>query len=359
MNSSANLNIKTDELNTRDNIKPGRLYDVVFIRAFAIVLVVAFHAYAKLYADHFLDMKAVYHDMYFNTNQLALKFRMPLFIFISGYLFSYLESVKGKYATFSGLLKNKFQRLIIPYFIFAIIYMLTTRSFNFEKLLSGDFTHLWFITMLFWCFIFTRLSSLVPYSKCIYYKVTMLFLSFALLFVPSFLPSIIGLSNSTLWFFWFYLGYFVLPYRELLYELIDKKYRWAILLVIGLLGTAYTVYYVKTDIVRTLGGQLGHLAIVLLVWYAVNRLIRNHPGKWLEGKFFKELNRTSYGIYVLHNWLQLFMISGTAKHIFHLNEIAQNHTVLFPLSFFLLSLLFSYIGSVMILKTKVGRFLIG
>lgn len=342
------------------NNRKGKLYDVVLIRSFAIVLVVAFHAYGMMYANHFPKVCNMYHDMYYNINQLALKFRMPLFIFISGYLFSYLESVKGKYSTFGILLKNKFKRLIIPYFVFAIVYMLTTKSFAWESLLSGGVAHLWFIAMLFWCFILTRLLSLCNLFRFRNFRIIVLLLSFLLLFCPEIHPRILAFQVLPMWYFWFYLGYLLLPYRERVYSMLCKNK--IILLCLGLiwiLGTYYTIVFVKTDDYRTVIGELGYLSIVLLVWFVVNWCVSNYSGKWLESSVFKQLNRTSYGIFVLHNWLQLFMISKTSQHLFHLDSLAQNHVILFPLCFFLSSLFLSYLGTIMILKTRAGRFLIG
>ena len=336
----------------------GKLYDVVLIRSLAIILVVAFHAYGMMYApSHFPNVKTIYHDLYYNVNDLALKFRMPLFIFISGYLFSYLEKVKGKYPTFRALFDNKFKRLIIPYFVFAIVYMLTTDSFSLEKLFAGETAHLWFITMLFWCFIFTRLLSYVPYKDHLLFKFSLLFLFFYFLFPTRiFLPRFMGLYYLTKWYFWFYLGYVVLPYREHLFKLLSCSFSRILLLLLGGWGIYYSI---KTGEFKVIYAQVGYLSIVLLIWSLINYIILKYPGKWLESGVFKELNRTSYGIFVLHNWLQLFMISKTAQNLLHLDVLAENYVVLFPLCFFLLSLFLSYMGTVLMLKTRVGRFLIG
>jgi fucose 4-O-acetylase-like acetyltransferase len=43
---------------------------------------------------------------------------MPLFTCLSGYLFAHLyESKKDSYTTFRGILKNKFNRLVVPFLI--------------------------------------------------------------------------------------------------------------------------------------------------------------------------------------------------------------------------------------------------
>lgn len=41
-----------------------------------------------------------------------------MFIFISGFLFSFLHYKKHKYPKFIDLFTNKFKRLLIPYWVF-------------------------------------------------------------------------------------------------------------------------------------------------------------------------------------------------------------------------------------------------
>ena len=342
-----------------NNQTKEKLYDVVIIRSFAIIMVVAFHAYGMMYADHFPETKDIYYHLYYNVNQLILKFRMPLFIFISGFLFSYLEKERGKYPTFWALLKNKFKRLIIPFWIFCFIFMITTNSFSIDHLWIGSWGHLWFITMLFWCFMFTRLQSFLPFSKTLSWKVLLLIISFFLMQTKPLLPSIVGLQFLTPWFFGFYLGWIVSPNRNLVYKMLSNKVLLILLIAIYIYGVSYTVMYIKTDNVRTIWSESANVAMVFLIWYFVNFFIRKYSTKWAESKIFNELNKCSYGIFVLHNWIQPYMISSTAQRLFPLERWAAEHTILFPFCFFATSFCISFVITKALLRTKVGRFLIG
>ena len=294
-----------------------KLYDVVIIRSFAIIMVVFFHAYGMMYWGHFPNSQDVYEGLYYGINQYVLNFRMPLFIFISGYLFSYLERERGKYPTLRSLVNNKFQRLIIPYFVFATLYMLSNHCFDVKELLLGGCAHLWFITMLFWCFVIVRLVSKILHNDRLSTNLIVLALSFILSFHDLNISIIMGLSSSLRWLFWFYLGYVLSPYRDSLYAFMDKRrYIPVACFSIYIIELLYTFGNVETADARSpYLMRVAHLAIVLFIWYFVNWLIRQHPGKWMENRVFKELNKTSYGIYVLHYWLQPFIISTTAKRL--------------------------------------------
>lgn len=338
-----------------------KLYDVVVIRSIAIVMVVAFHAYGMTYWDgHFPDMAERYKDLYYAINHFVLNFRMPLFVFISGLLFSFLEREKGKYPTFGALLKNKTKRLIIPYLIFATIYMLTTgMGFSLKILLSGWLAHLWFIATLFWCFISTRLFCLIPYSHTVTFKAILLAMSFVLLFFDLPIIGFMGIQALPEWFFWFYLGYVISPNRDRLYNYLDRRKAWLfIFLAIYSLELVYTITSVESEEERSGFAYFAQVSIVLSIWYITNRVIRNSSKEWYKHAIFKELNKTSYGIYVLHYWILVLIVSPTAKQILHLNDLA-NHLFLFPFFLFLVTLAASYLGAKALLRTRAGRLLIG
>lgn len=337
-----------------------KLYDVVIIRSLAIVMVVAYHAYGMMYWGNFPELTEHYTNMYYGVNQYALNFRMPLFVFISGYLFSYLEGEKRKYLTLGELVKNKLHRLIIPYVVFSLFYMVTQQNFHLIRLFEGDFSHLWFITMLFWCFVTTGLIRSFPYSKDIKLRLGLLAASFVLLFVDWNIPKILGIQSLPVWFFWFYLGYVVSPYREQVYVFVSKhKYLLLISLIVYAVELVYTMEHAATIEQRTGWDKLAHLGIVLFVWYGVNWLIRTFPGNWVDNKVFSELNKTSYGIYVIHYWFFPFLVCATAKRLLPIDALAAEYTILFPLLYFIFSLGLAYVMTKLLLKTKMGRFLIG
>ncbi len=88
-------------------------------------------------------------------------FHMPLFFMLSGALYTYSQKVNS----FNELVKNKVKRLIIPYYLVGIIYMFPIKrlsgfytSENYVEALEGfllgnNSAHLWFLLVLFWCFV--------------------------------------------------------------------------------------------------------------------------------------------------------------------------------------------------------------
>lgn len=191
----------------------GKLYDVIVLRFVAIIIVVAFHAYGMMYADtHFPVLKHIYYRLYFTWNQCVIvNVAMPMFVFVSGYLFAFLWR-KGKYQNFWELVKNKAKRVLLPYFIFGLVMMATTNNFHPLTLLYGNYWHLWFLPMLFWCFIVAYFLN--KYFVSLQSQVIIACVSFVLsLFFP-FFPKILGFQYITRWFCWFYLGIIIYNYKD-------------------------------------------------------------------------------------------------------------------------------------------------
>ena len=176
---------------------------------------------------------------------------------------------------------------------------------------------------------------------------------FVLSLFPNFIPRILGLHNTTIWFCWFYLGIIIYNYRDKLIVGIAKFRLEYILLIAYLAITIYKpteygdIYWYNV---------IAQICIVIVLWYWVNKI------DWHKIKIMQvivSISNCSYGIYIFHNWIQMYLISRTAQRLFPLERWAAEHTILFPLCFFLLSLGVSYVLTRLLLKTRIGRFLIG
>lgn len=129
------------------------LNEVTWLRVYAIISLVLWHSYCA-YTSWGLASSSLndYYKMFFKfATPIA---NMPLFTFLSGYLFCYLHVYCGKYKEFKGFVQNKARRLLIPYFVLGFcINMTQIGRMHPIDLLWGLPNHLWYCIMLFWCFI--------------------------------------------------------------------------------------------------------------------------------------------------------------------------------------------------------------
>lgn len=328
-----------------------RLDDISILRVLCIFVVVFFHCYGMMYANHFPETVSVYESLYFIPNQcIFINIAMPMFVFVSGYLFEYLL-LRGKYPTWGNLLQKKGIRILLPYFVFGLFFMTTTGNWHPLRLLNGGYWHLWFLPMLFWCFI---VGYGIFKMRCtIWLNLILLAITFSTSLMPKFIPMWFGLHNITIWFYWFYLGMLSYKYRDTLSSYLGK-YKLSVLLLIT--SIAIIVLFPVEYGDSTWYGNLAVTCIIVLISCLMSAI------DWSKYKVtlpIVKFSTYSFGIYIWHNWVALMLISNTSKQIFGLPELAANHVILFPLCFSLITLAISWGLSWAMMKTKVGRFLIG
>lgn len=328
-----------------------RLDDIAVLRVLCIFVVVFFHCYGMMYANHFPETVSVYESLYFIPNQcIFINVAMPLFVLISGYLFEFLLKNR-KYSTWWNLLRKKGLRILLPYFCFGLIFMATTGNWHPLSLFDGGYWHLWFLPMLFWCFI----VGYVVYKANVKFAIEtiLLLIAFCGKFIPLFIPSLLGLQFIKSWFYWFYLGMLCYKYRDTLSSYLGK-YKLSIFLLI--LAIAIIVLFPVEYGDSTWYGNLAVTCCVVSLSCLMSGI------DWSKYKVTSPIvkfSAYSFGIYIWHNWVALILISKTSQRLFGLPEMAANHVILFPLCFSLITLAISWGLSWAMMKTKVGRFLIG
>lgn len=298
--------------------------------------------------------------IYYNINSICLWFHMPIFIFISGYLFSYLYTQKHKYRVFfgkNGFLLNKFKRLILPYGIFSLIFSMSVGTLPMRSILSGEYSHLWFLTMLFWCFILVY----ILYRAHVHESILLSFILLTVFFISMFLPyhpiRFLGFHYLPRWFFWFWLGCTIFHSRHKLFFIFRKikaNFLFPVLYLLCMYLQIKTVGDYDRDVIRYYA-EIGFLFAVLWIWFTVNTCIERLGTSWTQHRIIRELSSCSFGIYIFHNWLEPFMISTTAKSFFPLEMLARDHVILFPFLFALLALILSYMFTKLLIATKIGK----
>ena len=197
--------------------KLPQLQSVAILRAFAILAVVLNHCYSpffKAWDWYPCELSSQYSFIF----DYVLAGRMPLFFFISGYLFSHLVIDRGKYTSFKGFLENKLKRLLLPCVIFIGIMSLTLQEDFLHQLFFYGF-HLWFLKVLFVCFIVCWLCN--RYVKNTKAEVAVWMLSFLMMAGP--MIQFWALGQFFKKFVFFYTGYLIYKHRARFPLLFNKK----------------------------------------------------------------------------------------------------------------------------------------
>ena len=186
------------------------LNDVVIIRLVLIVLLVLYHAFA-IYNGAWVMPDGIHEvKTYWWIASFSYSFMLEAFVFISGLVFGFQVRNKygGKVSAENGIVK-KAKRLLIPSIVFSIIYVL---CFGMSSDISwgglvyniiGGVGHMWFLPMLFWCFVGIYLIEKLKGPIKVALILSVIMSIFSLTDLP------LRLSSSAYYFLFFYLGYLI------------------------------------------------------------------------------------------------------------------------------------------------------
>lgn len=196
---------------------------ITIIRTIAVILVVFIQHSLGPYGNswNYVDnipnhCKIIYGIISTIFNNIS----MPLLIFISGYLYQSLYKEKNKYKNYSKLIFTKIKRLIIPAYLFGMIFLFTLSPYseNILQDITNGYAHLWYLPALFWCFVFAPLFSKIKNNKL---SIILLFICFIFIYIP--LPNILGINHFHIYFFYFLLGITIAQYKNIFMDLLLNK----------------------------------------------------------------------------------------------------------------------------------------
>lgn len=341
-----------------------RLDEIVLLRPIAILLVVFYHSFAiydgKWSLPNGVDPSITYDWI----ADFAYSFMLPLFVLISGYLFSYQLFERNKVTSFKGLVISKFRRLLVPCYVFGILYLVIIdhpeiydiKSFALcvIDLLSGA-GHLWFLPMLFWCFVAVYIMNCIGLNTKY-----MLLVSMIIYFIgPKTIP--LGLGYTCWYLVYFVLGVLFRKRNECLSNvsrtgmmLTIVSYLISFVSINLLLNNYYLlfgdipytkiIHYLLFKTGTLMYGTLGCLMAYLIAINVVNKLTKiPSVVVWLDS--------ISFGIYIYHQFILKFIYYNTG--IPHIN------TPLLPWVAFVSAILVSCFFSVLTRSCRLGRSLIG
>ena len=190
------------------------LNDVMIMRPIVIFLLIVTHSFT-MYTGGSWSLPEGINEVYAygEIAHIAFSFMLETFVFISGYLFAMQQQRQQKPFTF--FLLKKLQRLVVPGIIFSTAYIACFDSEIFKsggvilEILNGT-GHLWFLPMLFCCFIMAYgINTVKGHDN----------FKFALCFIMSLCSGLLPLSvfriNSACYYIlFFYLGMYLYHRRQ-------------------------------------------------------------------------------------------------------------------------------------------------
>lgn len=201
----------------------GKVLELDIMKFYGILLVILGHV-AMTYAPSSQITPCVPSDFMVALKQFIYTFHMPMFVFVSGAVFAYQIEIKKREQALLPLAINKFKRLMIPFFVFGLLWVYPTMLLlglrdPYSYLINGfvlaiDPRHLWYVMMLFEVFIiFYLLLRVIDNMKFPKYSLAIVALIVYLLpWGKDFI--FLQLASTKEYLLWFSLGYLFLLYKQ-------------------------------------------------------------------------------------------------------------------------------------------------
>lgn len=197
----------------------NRIFEIDIIRCIVIILLVLYHSFAPYCGgwDPITDVNCNIPG-YFWIAKLFYCGLLETFVMISGYIFSF--SLQKYDFNWKNVLSKKIKRLYFPAIIWGSIFMVIMGNFSFFlkpmfpiTLLNGV-AHLWFLPMLFWCFVFE-----IFIGRHISQKYFILFMPISAVT----LPSVPILKISLYYCFFFHLGIIIAKNKKSILDFVSRS----------------------------------------------------------------------------------------------------------------------------------------
>lgn len=337
-----------------------RLDDVTLMRTILALLIVFMHSFTCYNGSW--EQPAGYVDIpvYKWVTRTSFAFTLEAFVFMSGYLFAFQRVSLKRLENGAKLIVNKLKRLIIPSVLFSLLYFVLFYKYNglgnmVYSIINGC-GHMWYLPMLFWCFVLGWLLEQVK----IKYGWKLVFLIALNLFNIIDFP--LRVSSAFTYLVYFYGGYLVYKHSEKIKSLITSKriaVSWIVFAVLFVICRPMRDVLVASDLSSDLVKLLlivGNHACQLL--YAASGLIAFYSTavfftqRYQLSEATKKIATCCFGIYLFQQFVLQLLYYKTDFPLWV-------GPYWLPWCGFIIAAVISYVLSELFLKTKIGKFLIG
>ncbi len=312
---------------------------------------------------------------------IIYSFHMPLFIFLSGCIFGIKFT---KYSSFKDLLKDKFLKLIIPFFFVSIFYSIPIKLIsgyydlslgaltNIKQMILGQLllfgnSHLWYVYALFAIFLIIYLVI----KKIDINKISsnfIILMVFILFYFLSFLNiSTLLITMPLRYLLFFYLGFLFEKNRNKINNFLHKKKS---IIYIGLVSATlifiplfllnnYCNHYVPTDFLTKLIRfailkiiSLFEALLGIIIIYLISYLLSKNTTIY-KNNLFNKILYASFGIYLYSDPLNYLCLNLFFK-IFGIESLSSDFlSFLLYFTRFVITFFISFIITLILKKLKI------
>lgn len=329
-------------------MRPG----IELLRIVCLIIVTLFHTVSRYDNPNILTELPRVFNM---CIRLSIWIAVPMFLFISGFLFN--GQIANNRYTWRNLVSDKAKRLLVPYICFTCLIMLSSGFFDYTQILKGGFWHLWFLPTLYSCFlvyffVLNYINKPKTHKICELLLYIISFTCCCIISVPE-KYCILGIDGVVKWGVYFALGAIVKSNEKNFLNCMNKYKVWIPLLSIWVINTIYDQTPYMTV---TWNNTLAVCSILLVLFYYANEIKLNIT----LNKTILSIAASSMGIYILHYWILIYATSSTSLKILGLFEHrSQIYVICMLMTITIIAIGLSYIITTILKSNRFLRMVIG
>ena len=323
---------------------------ISLMRVLSMLQIVLFHSLCFYIGEWWFlctDVVPLWRIIAFPIEQIGL----TSFVFISGFLYGYMYIEKGKYRDVLPFLHKKILRLLIPYFFWGIMMIITMPKvpITWINLLTG-ISHLWFLLMLFELFVIIVILNRIGICESSTRSIDLIVIITSFLFEYgwnnySSHQYALGIGSTLFYLPAFLVGYFFAKYWR------DQDCSFNSLLSTFVIGIILNFFLSLNGYVE--GCTLYRIPSILVAISSM-MLVKKSSVSFSQSIVIDNLDKNSMGIYIF-NQIAVFAILLLPE----LNMFLSHHEYVGVAIIFIISLVIPWGLSDLLRKIKKMSFLIG
>ena len=329
-----------------------------FVKTILMVVIVFYHSICFWTGNWFTKNPVFSSDILNWLAQWIGGWHIYTFVLVSGYIFYYGKYEKNKYQCLLPFICSKSKRLLIPYIFVVAIWVLpiTMMFFKFDiytvfyrYIIAASPSQLWFLWMLFWCFIIVwLLSDFIKKHDIMGFLIAVILYGVGLV-GPKMAPNIFSIWTACQFVFFFWLGFKIRQHSSNLIRKIHPGF-W---LIADILIFALMQYLSQYDNILVKIFNMGitfivHIIGAIMAFTILQKIAEHTP--WRNSKIFTFLCKRSMPVYLFHQQVIYFFIYWLNGMVNPYINVAVN---------FAGAMTISLLISTVLMKFKWTRFLIG
>ena len=337
-----------------------RLDEVTLMRTILALLIVFMHSFTCYNGSW--KQPAGYLDipLYKWLARISFAFTLEAFVFISGYLFAFQRITLERTGGGISVIVNKLKRLILPSIIFSVFYFLLFYEYKgmgnaIYSIINGC-GHMWYLPMLFWCFVGGWLLEQVKIKDGWKMAFLVLLNMFAVISLP------LRLSSAFTYMVYFYGGFVFYKHSDKIKAMVNPlnmAFAWMVFIAL------FAVLCPMRDVLVADASAARLQKIIFVVGNHACQLLYAWAGliafygtavyythKHKLSKMSENIAACCFGIYLFQQFVLQLLYYKTG-----FSTLVGPYWL--PWCGFVIAAVVSYALSASLLKTKVGKFLIG